>query len=380
MNLTTLEQNFPHSPFEPMVPIDGTHLLWKEKKMLHFLRHDVLGLQQQNDLKKNAMKYLLQFGVGTSPSRHPKQALPCEIQLQDKLASMLGKEQSFFLPSRLAALTILLSTFAQSESIIFADEACDPFILKAIESVKCNVLHFQHNDIIHLAELIRTSSHLKPSSKIIITESVFGTNGNSAAIDDLALLADDSNSLFIVDDSLGFGSRGDDGLGLAAQCDGIDCILASLLPSCGIAAAFLACDQEIAEDLMQNYLFWHEHPVSIPTLGTIDAALEWIPQMEGERRQLEHRCHWLLLNLNKLGFPVHRSHGHVITLQDEGEHELQQLWNNLAEQEILCELIPGFPNRLSMTINILHTPEDLNRLYQALQIAIKEVHPSTQLT
>jgi 7-keto-8-aminopelargonate synthetase-like enzyme len=96
--------------------------------------------------------------------------------------------------------------------------------------------------------------------------------------------------------------------------------------------------------------------------------------MEGERRQLEHRAHWLLLQLNKLGFPVYRSGGHVITLYYQEQEEAACIWQNLIEREILCDFLKE--NKLRITINMLHTPDDLNNLYQALQMGIKDAAPT----
>ena len=370
-----LEQLQPQllSAYEPIVPIDGTHLLWKEKKMLHFCAHDALGLSQQNDLKKSAMKYLLQFGVGASIFRHPRESLPCQQQLQDRLASLLGMEQTLLLPTKTSALSILLSRLTQPNSLVFIDEGCHPLLLELVEAHKTQTIRYQHNDPVHLAEILRSMQHLCPFSKIILTESLFATSGETAPLPEIISLAEEANALLIVDDSLGFGMKGDEGLGLAAQRTGIDCILASFVESCGIPAAFIGCSRELADFLMNTYPFWQEHLVSTPTLGAIDAALEWIPQMEGERRQLEHRSHWLLLQLSKLGFPVHQSHSHIITLNYEGGEETSLLWQSLVEQGILCDMVSDRScEKLRFTINLLHTPEDLNQLYQALQIGVKD--------
>ncbi len=383
MKFAFLQQipNPPASSYEPIVPINSTHLLWKGKKMLHFCGQDTLGLSQQNDLKKNAMKYLLQFGIGTSIYNHPKECLPCQQQLQDKLAGMLGMEQAFFLPSRFTGLSILLSRLTQPNSLVFADEGCHPLLLEVIDSKRTQVVRFKHNDPAQLKDLLKTTAHLQSYSKVIFTESLFAMSGDTAALEELAFLAQESQSLFVVDDSLSFGVKGDAGLGLAALRSGIDCIVASLVESCGIPAAFIACNKQLSDYLMSAYPFWHEHPVSIPTLGTIDAALDWIPQMEGERRQLEHRCHWLLQQLNKLVFPVHGSHGHVITLSYQEEEEAASLWQSLIEREILCDTFSERTAgadcyKLRININILHTPEDLNQLYQALQIGVKDTVPT----
>ncbi len=366
------------SPFtsEPIVPIDATHLLWKEKKMLQFCAQDTLGFSQQNDLKKNAMKFLLQFGMGTSFFRNLKESLPCQQQLQDKLAHLLGVEQTLLLPTRSSALSILLSRLSQPNSLLFVDEECHPMLLEIILAQKAQVIRFKHNDAVHLSELLNSTSHLGSFSRLIITESLFAMSGDIAPLQEIISLSEQSQCILIVDDSHAFGIKGEEGMGLAAQRSGIDLIIASLTESCGIPAAFIGCSKEIADYLMHAYPFWNEHAVAIPTMGAIDAALELILQMEGERRQLEHRSHWLRLQLKKLDFPINGSHSHLITLRYGNEDEANTLWQGLIEQDIFCELLcdrslaaPSY--KLRMNLNMLHTPEDLNRLFQALQISVK---------
>jgi 7-keto-8-aminopelargonate synthetase-like enzyme len=51
---------------QPMIPINGAFILFEDKKMLSFCSHDYLGLADNPEIKKNAIKYLLQHGITAS--------------------------------------------------------------------------------------------------------------------------------------------------------------------------------------------------------------------------------------------------------------------------------------------------------------------------
>lgn len=76
-----------------ITPLDGPYIQCGNKKMLDFSSTDFLGLAQHPDVKKNAIKYTLRYGVGI-PSitliSAPQQ------QLEEKVAQFLGMETATF--------------------------------------------------------------------------------------------------------------------------------------------------------------------------------------------------------------------------------------------------------------------------------------------
>lgn len=76
-----------------MIPLDGPYIQYQGKKILDFSSYDFLGLSQHPEVKKNAIKYTLRYGVGVPPFKFAAQ-----LQLEEKLAHYLGMESAAFFP------------------------------------------------------------------------------------------------------------------------------------------------------------------------------------------------------------------------------------------------------------------------------------------
>ena len=81
---------------EYITPIDGPYITHGGKKLLDFSSHDFLGLAQNPEIKKAAIKCTLKCGVGV-----PVSPLGSDLQKQTegKLAHYLGKEAALIFPT-----------------------------------------------------------------------------------------------------------------------------------------------------------------------------------------------------------------------------------------------------------------------------------------
>lgn len=94
-----------------LTPLEGPYVLCHGKKMLNFASHDYLGLSQHPEVKKNAIKYTLRYGVGTFSA--PFSSAP-QKQVEEKLAHFLG-----------ATGAVLFHTYEQALSSIGKQKPLD---------------------------------------------------------------------------------------------------------------------------------------------------------------------------------------------------------------------------------------------------------------
>ena len=127
---------------------------------------------------------------------------------------------------------------------------------------------------------------------MISCESIISGNGTLTDLNYITSLSQAYNALLVVDDSLAFGVKCDRRLGLAAKRGDIDLTLCSLANSASADAAFLGCSSWI-KNLIKKNVFYRESSVTYVSLSAIEMALDLIPSLEGERYQLEQRCHWI---------------------------------------------------------------------------------------
>lgn len=257
------------------IPVDSATLFFNEQKMLSFCSHDYLGLSDHTELKKNAIKFLLQYGLCGTSYADPDFCLNHQKQLEDKFAHLVGKETAFFF-SIPPDLSVLL------------DE-----------------------------------------TKFLKTESISSLSGHFSDLKSQGLLAKKNNALFCIDDSHSFAVFGKDGMGLSSYADGVDLITGAFDKGGGVFGYYLACNQKLADSLHIN-----KQLLPSPLLGALDTVFELIPQMEGERKQLQQRAHFLREQLQEIGFAPIPSLSPLIALPFKLKDEAEALRKSLLDAHI----------------------------------------------
>lgn len=353
---------------KPMIPINGAFILLEDQKLLSFCSHDYLGLADNPQIKKNAIQYLLQYGI-TASSESEDLYLSCQKQLEEKLSSMLHRESALFFPSRYEANRTTLQTLGHEMATLFLDEASHPSLLRGAEASKAALHHYPHNRLDRLEQLLEKA---EGETKIIVTESVFSLTGTVSNLPTLIELADHFDALLYVDDSHAFGIAGVEGMGLCSHLQEIDVITGSFSKACGAYGGYVACSETIRDYLINVAPYKTAYLFPPPIIGAIEAAFDQIPQMEGERKQLQQRCHFLRTSLVELGFDLQKMGTPLISLHFESADEVESFRSHLKRERILVGPTRSFEGeegnqRLNLALNVCHMPDHLSRLIEAIK-------------
>lgn len=352
------------SPLEipsPILTLSPAHVIWQGKKALNFASHDYLGISQHSDLKKNATKSLLHYGTSPCYAEERRSYVEYEKQLEQKCSQALGVAESHFFSSRWVALSMLLTMLESDSGVLAIDIDCDPLILRVASGWRGKTALFSSEDPSSLSKALRENA-LANGPKLILVESIGSLSGAACDLNSIYALAKQHGALVLVDDSNSFGVQGIHGLGLCCPNASIDFLLCSLDRGAGSTGALLASNFKM--QLLFKTIPFSPREWALPyaSLGAIDAAFELIPQLEGERKQLQQRCHWLKTQLKKIGVETSSS-SHLFCFRFAKKEEASEMWRNLAEKELLAEQIEtGRQHIVRLSINSSHTPEDLGEL------------------
>lgn len=343
-----------------MTPINGAFILHEDQKLLSFCSHDHLALADNPAVKKNAIKYVLQHGINPF-SAASDFYLTCQQELEKKLSDLLRRETALFFPSRAEANLTALTAIGHETATIFVDEGSHPSLLQGAAASRARVIRYPHNRLDQLELLLERS---QTEANIVVTESVFSLNGSVANLPMLAEMGEHFDALLYVDDSHAFGLAGIEGMGLCAHLREIDIIAGSFSKACGVYGGYLACSNTIRDYLINSTPNKTNTLFSPPMIGAIESVLDLIPQMEGERKQLEQRSHWLRNALREMGFDLPRYNTPLVSIELKNDEECERLQTNLLQEQIL--VISG-NNRLNLALNICHMPDHLTRLTDAIK-------------
>ena len=125
-----------------------------DNSRLNFTSSDILGLSRHPYVKKNTIKYVLEWGAGTTPNRLVTEHLECHRAVEEKLADLVGKETSLLFPSAYNAHQQILSTLMNNRCMIFIDRYCHHGLIQAAISSGAQVFRYEHNNLEQLRALL----------------------------------------------------------------------------------------------------------------------------------------------------------------------------------------------------------------------------------
>src|SRR5579883_2432927 len=207
-----------------VIPINARELLVDGITCLNFASNDYLGLSKHPDLIARAKVYTESFGAGTPSSRLIAGNLECYDRIEEKIAKLKGTEAALLFPSGFQLNATVLAAFAFTESVFALDQMCNPSILAGVTSTNSRWFRFGHNDVGDLKKRL-TEYERKPDSnrkdrvdaeRWIVSESVFGLDGDRAPLDQLISLARDTSSYLYMDEAHATGVLGRGGMGLCS--------------------------------------------------------------------------------------------------------------------------------------------------------------------
>ena len=348
---------------------------------LSFCSNDYLGLAEHPALPIAATEAALREGFGASASRLVSGDFPTHRRLEEALARFFGRPAALVFPSGYQTNIGVLTALAGPDDVIVSDALNHASIIDGCRLSRARVAVYPHGD----ADL--AARHLAESRgarrRLLVTESLFSMNGDSAPLESLAAAAKAHDALLIVDEAHAVGVLGPQGRGLCAAAGVEPEVLIGTLGKALAAAGGFVTSSRVLRDLLVNrarsFIFTTALPP--PVAAAALAALEIVAGPEGERRRAILRAHASSLapRLAALqrsrpgvgdvetvaGSPIHP----FIVGTDAAALDLSAALANrrLFVPAIRPPTVPVGTARLRITLSASHTSADLDRLIDALR-------------
>lgn len=295
---------------EPEVTVDG-------KKYLMFCSNNYLGLSEHPEVKKAAVEAINKFGVGPGGSRVVSGNVDVIERLESNLALLTGSQDCLTFPTgymaNVAVFQALMDPFIKDfpfdieDSVIFSDECNHGSIIDGIRLSRAKKVIFKHDDLDDLITKIRQNNL---NNKLIVTESVFSTEGEIIDIPSYIQVAEETGSKLMVDDAHGIGILGKRGGGVAERfnCQGkIDILMGSMDKALGGTGGFLCGNKETIRFLRvasRSSILSSATPIA--TAGSIDRAIKLLSSKLfcNARKQLFERSSRVRKELSQVGFRI----------------------------------------------------------------------------
>ena len=232
------------------------------QKVLNFCANNYLGLANNQSLIDAAKRGLDEQGFGMASVRFICGTQDKHKELESKLSTFLGKEDTILYTSCFDANTGLFETILDANDAIISDALNHASIIDGVRLCKAKRFRYANNDMAQLEEQLIAADEAGARHKLIVTDGVFSMDGVVANLPAVCDLADKYNALVMVDDSHAVGFMGDNGRGTHEYhdvIDRIDIITGTLGKAMGGASGgYTAGKKEVIDWLRQRsrpYLF-----------------------------------------------------------------------------------------------------------------------------
>ena len=362
---------------------NGRYVKIDDKSYLNFSSNDYLGLNHHPDINQALSDGAARFGTCASGSSLLTGYSYAHQALENDICTWLNKPKCLLFSSGFSANNALMQALGHKSSQLFLDKLSHASLIDGALSSDAKVKRFLHNDSAQLQRFLIQSEQAASLfasnggmevNKVIVTEGVFSMDGDQADIANLAKIAQQHQALLYVDDAHSMGVVGNNGQGSSSIAE-VDVVMATFGKSIATSGAFVACDETLADYLInfsRHYIY--STAISPALAWATIKSIELIQREHWRREKITELSQLLASKLtSKVQLIKNASSIHAIVIGDEVT--TLDVCQKLRDKGIWLSAIrpPTVPNnssRLRVTVTAGHESKDINYLANCINEVI----------
>jgi 8-amino-7-oxononanoate synthase len=358
---------------DTVVTIDG-------KKVLMFGSNSYLGLTNHPKIKEAAKKAIDKYGTGCAGSRFLNGTLDIHIELEERLADLVGKDGALCYSTGFQVNLGVVSVLTGRQDHVLLDELDHASIIEGSRLSFSKVLKFKHNDMHALESKLK---HCSPDSlKLIVVDGIFSMEGDIVKLPELVKIADKYRATVMVDDAHSIGVLGKYGSGTANHfglTDKVDLIMGTFSKSLASLGGFIAADKDTINFIKHNSRSLIFSASMTPaSAASVLAALD-IMISEPERiKHLWDMTEYALKGFKDAGFDTGKSETPIIPLFIRDDIKALVLTNKLLAEGVFVNPVvsPAVPKEdclIRYSLMATHTKEQVEVSIEKITKVAKEL-------
>lgn len=365
--------------FTPISSEQDTEVLVNDHKVLMFGSNSYLGLTGHPKIKEAAKAAIDKYGTGCAGSPFLNGTLDIHIQLQNELATFLGKDDVMLFSAGFQANSGTIPCVLGRNDVLFYDELDHASIMEGKLITFADTKKYKHLDLEHLERLLQKSP--ESACKMVVTDGVFSMEGDVAPIDKLVALCDKYEATLMVDEAHGLGVFGREGRGSAdhfGMLPKVDIIMGTFSKSLASVGGFIAADKETINYMKHNvrpYIF----TASIPPAATASvlAALN-IMRNESERKvSLWDNTNYAMKCFRDLNFEIGHTQSPIIPLFIRDAEKTFRITHEIFEEgvfvtPVIPPAVPSEDTLIRFALMATHKHEQIDRAVESIYKCFKK--------
>jgi len=344
-------------------------------ELVNFATNDYLGLASHPRVIAAALDATARYGAGARASALVSGRTPLHAELEHDLAQFEGVEATVLFPTGFAANVGAIGSLVEADDVVFSDRLNHASLIDGCRLSRARLRVYSHHDLAPLSnELAKADTARR---RLIVTDSIFSMDGDSAPLLELMELATRTHSMFLVDEAHATGIYGSHGRGWGEETGLADAQyvrVGTLSKAMGSQGGFVAGTKLLC-DWIRNTARPQMFSTSL-TPGACGAALESLRIIASEparRDRVRSLARQLRTELQSAGWNATGEPDCPIVPLIVGEPQTAVDLSKLLLQHgflvpaIRPPTVPRGTSRLRISLTADHTPEDVSRCVAVLR-------------
>lgn len=351
------------------------------REVINMCANNYLGLANNADVIQAAKDSYARYGYGLSSVRFICGTQSIHKQLEEKLSSFLGTEDTILYSSCFDANGGLFETLLTDADAVISDELNHASIIDGVRLCKAKRFRYRNNDMEDLRAKLEEAKDCR--IKLIATDGVFSMDGIIANLKGICDLADEYDALVMVDDSHATGFIGATGRGTAEHCGvvgRVDIITGTFGKALGGASGgFTSGRKEIIALLRQRsrpYLFSNTLAPAVAA-GSLK-VLEIIENDLTMREKLFANTRLFAEKIKQIGLDVQDGGTPILPVMLYDEHKAVEMAKRMMEKGVYVvafsyPVVPRGKARIRTQLSAALNEEDINYIVECFRQAKEDM-------
>jgi 8-amino-7-oxononanoate synthase len=360
--------------FRPIEEYRGGRVVAEGRELIMAGSNNYLGLSLDPRVREAAQAAIDGYGASCSGSRFMNGTLNIHEELEERLASFVGKESALcFTTGYQTNLGAISALVGRGEHVI-TDKLNHASIMDGIfltqgMNHRVGVHRYKHNNMEQLEEVLAGIPSDEP--KLIVTDGVFSMEGDIAKLPALRELADRYGARIYLDEAHSIGVVGETGRGSLEHyhdTDLAELVMCTFSKSFGSIGGFVAGAHEVI-DYIQHFARSLIFSASMPpaNVAAVMKSLEIIEEEPERVTRLQEIAEKMIDGFSRIGYDVGTSETAVVPLIIGNNEKTFALWQYFYEKGVYVNPVisPAVPPNRSLirtSYMAIHEDEDLDTI------------------
>jgi 8-amino-7-oxononanoate synthase len=350
---------------ENTVRIDG-------REVIMLGSNNYLGLTNHPRVKEAAKSALDKYGTGTAGSRLLNGTLDIHVELERKLADLVGKEDALvFSTGMMVNLGTIFALVGRNDTVI-VDRTDHASIIDGTRLSFGQTKKYRHNDMESLEQTLRTCH---TDGKLIVVDGVFSMHGDIAKVPEILDIAERHGAVVMVDDAHGVGVLGRQGRGTADHfgvTDRVHLVAGTFSKSLASVGGFVASDADtihFIKHIARSLIFSASMPPA--SCASVSAAIDVMLEEDWRLTQLWSNTDVMMTRLKEAGFNTGPSSTPIIPVVIGEDMMAFQMCRRLFEEGVFVNSVvsPAVEKGdalIRLSLMATHTDDEVHRAMDIL--------------